>query len=91
MLTTLINSSLSYPRTKDSQTVTQSPRMKAFGDVVVVTAEEAADFGAYQCNITIGVSTMLCRVLLCYKDLINRVSLMHEGGGVRCILRGWGC
>ncbi|XP_020615872.1 uncharacterized protein LOC110053900 [Orbicella faveolata] len=62
--TTLINSSLSYSWTKDNQTVTQSPRVKAFGDVLVVTPEGAADFGTYQCNITNGVSSILCRVSL---------------------------
>ena len=62
--TTLINSSLSYSWTKDNQRVTQSPRVKAFGDVLVVTPEEAADFGAYQCNITNGVSSILCRISL---------------------------
>ena len=62
--TTLINSSLSYSWTKDNLTVTQSPRVKAFGDVLVVTPQEAADFGAYQCNITNGVSSILCRVSL---------------------------
>ena len=61
---TLINSSLSYSWTKDNRTVTQSPRVKAFDDVLVVTPEEVADFGVYQCNITNGVSSILCRVSL---------------------------
>ena len=38
--------------------------MKEFGDVLVVTPGEAADFGTYQCNITNGVSSILCRVSL---------------------------
>ena len=63
-ITTPINSSLSYSWSKDNLTVTQSPRVKAFGDVLVVTPQEAADFGAYQCNITNGVSSILCRVSL---------------------------
>ena len=62
--TTLINSSLSYSWTKDNQTITQSPRVKAFADVLVVTPQEAGDFGAYHCNITDGVSSILCRISL---------------------------
>lgn len=62
--TTLMNSSLSYSWTKDNRTVTQSSRVRAFDDVLVITPEEAADFGTYQCNITNGVSSILCRISL---------------------------
>ena len=62
--TTLMNSSLSYSWTKDNRTVTQSPRVKEFDDVLVVTPEKDADFGTYQCNITNGVSSILCRISL---------------------------
>lgn len=62
--TTLVNSSVSYSWTKDNQTVTQSQRVKEFGGVLVITPKEAADFGAYQCNISNGVSSILCRISL---------------------------
>lgn len=38
--------------------------MKEFGGVLVITPTEAADFGAYQCNISNGVSSIQCRISL---------------------------
>ena len=62
--TTLTNSSLTHSWTKDNHTVTQSPSVRAFGDVLVVTPEKVTDFGTYECNITNGVSSTQCRILL---------------------------
>ena len=38
--------------------------MRAFGEVVVVTPQDDSDFGTYMCNITNGVSSVLCRIKL---------------------------
>jgi len=68
--------------------------VKAFGDVLVVTPEGAADFGTYQCNITNGVSSILCRVSLLQgldkpgksNARGRRCEMYFKGVGVRVVL-----
>ncbi|KAL9951476.1 hypothetical protein ACROYT_G044142 [Oculina patagonica] len=62
--TNLTNSSLNYFWTKDNITVTQSSKVRAFGNILVVRPDKASDFGTYQCNISNGVSSTLCTVSL---------------------------
>ena len=49
---------------KDNVTVRQSSRAKIHGNVLVVTPESPKDFGMYECNVTNGVSSIQCRILL---------------------------
>ena len=53
-----------YTWKKDNVTVTQSSRAKIHGNVLVVTPESPKDFGMYECNVTKGVSSTQCRILL---------------------------
>ncbi|KAM7436952.1 hypothetical protein ABFA07_013325 [Porites harrisoni] len=53
-----------YTWKKDNVTVTQSSRAKIHGNVLVVTPESPKDFGMYECNVTNGVSSIQCRILL---------------------------
>ena len=53
-----------YTWKKDNVTVTQSSRAKIHGNVLVVTPESPKDFGMYECNVTNGVSSTQCRILL---------------------------
>ena len=62
--TTSAGSILEYSWTKDNQTVTQSPNVQAFDGVLVVTPEKDSDFGTYECNVTNGMSSGLCRISL---------------------------
>ena len=62
--TTSAGSILEYYWTKDNQTVTQSPNVQAFDGVLVVTPEKDSDFGTYECNVTNGMSSGLCRISL---------------------------
>lgn len=62
--TTSAGSILEYYWTKDNQTVTQSPNVQAFDGVLVVTPEKDSDFGTYECNVTNGMSSGLCRIAL---------------------------
>lgn len=55
---------LSFTWTKDNQIITESSRLRAFGEVIVVTPKSDSDFGTYMCNITNGVSSILCRIKL---------------------------
>lgn len=61
---TSASSSLEYFWTKDNQNVTESSKVKVFGDLLVVTPEEDKDFGVYNCNITNGVLSAQCRIRL---------------------------
>ena len=53
-----------YTWKKDNVTVTRSSRAKIHGNVLVVTPESPKDFGMYECNVTNGVSSTQCRILL---------------------------
>ena len=53
-----------YTWNKDNVTVTQSSRAKIHGNVLVVTPKSPKDFGMYECNVTNGVSSTQCRILL---------------------------
>ena len=55
---------LVYTWIKDNVTVTQSSRAKIHGNVLVVTPGSPKDFGMYECNVTNGVSSTQCRILL---------------------------
>lgn len=57
-------SPLSFTWTKDNQIITDSSRLRAFGEVIVVTPQNDSDFGTYMCNITNGLSSVLCRIKL---------------------------
>ena len=57
-------SPLSFTWTKDNQIITESSRLRAFGEVIVVTPKSDSDFGTYMCNITNGVSSVLCIIEL---------------------------
>ena len=48
----------------NNDTVTQSSRAKTHANVLVVTPKSPKDFGMYECNVTKGVSSTLCRILL---------------------------
>lgn len=63
-----------YTWKKDNVTVTQSSRAKIHGNVLVVTPEFPKDFGMYECNVTNGVSSTQCRILLIR-------GLKYESGG----------
>ncbi|PFX28864.1 uncharacterized protein LOC111325662 isoform X1 [Stylophora pistillata] len=58
------SSTLEYYWTKDNQTASQSPNVQAFDGVLVVTPEKDTDFGTYECNVTNGMSSALCRISL---------------------------
>ena len=53
-----------YTWKKDNVTLTRSSRAKIHGNVLVVTPESPKDFGMYECNVTNGVSSTQCRILL---------------------------
>ncbi|CAH3194388.1 unnamed protein product [Porites evermanni] len=72
-------SPLSFTWTKDNQIITESSRLRAFGEVIVVTPKSDSDFGTYMCNITNGMSSILCRIKLS-KGLNESVSEKEDGG-----------
>ena len=48
----------------NNDTVRQSSRAKTRANVLVVTPKSPKDFGMYECNVTKGVSSTQCRILL---------------------------
>lgn len=56
--------SLTYRWVKGNFSVTQSPRSRIHGNVLVVTPKSDEDFGKYECNVTNGVSSTRCSILL---------------------------